>query len=135
MKMKQIIYRKNVYFNERQFPARKTKNVEPSPEKPDTGEDLIGLDFEDDGIVLTVTKIGLEKGTAPVLYYENKEIKDEERSTVAEVRAWYNRTTLHSAANMIAPTRKDFINNLAEQTYKVVMNYDVKLPNANVPKP
>jgi hypothetical protein len=35
----------------------------------------------------------------------------------------------------IAPTRKGYINNLAEETYKSVMQFDVKLPNSNVPKP
>ena len=83
----------------------------------------------------SVTKTGLENGTVPILYYENKDTKEEERSTVKEVRTWYNRTSLHNAANTIAPTRKGYINNLAEQTYKAVMNYDVKLLNAQVPKP
>jgi hypothetical protein len=135
MKTRQIIYRKNVYFNERQFPARKTKDAISSPDKLDTGNDLVGLDFEDDGIIWRVTKTGLENDTVPILYYENKDTKEEERSTVHEVRTWYNRTSLHNAAKTIAPVRKGYINNLAEQTYKAVMNYDVKLPNANVPKP
>jgi hypothetical protein len=135
MKTRKIIYRKNVYFNERQFPARTTKHVKNSPDQPDTGEDLIGLDFEDDGITWKITKTGLENGTTPILYYENKDTKEEERSTVKEVRTWYNRTSLQNAANTISPTRKGYINNLAEQTYKTIMSYDVKLPNANVPKP
>ncbi len=60
MKTRKLIYRKNVYFNERQFPARTTKHVTTSPDQPDTGEDLIGLDFEDDGIIWKMTKTGLE---------------------------------------------------------------------------
>jgi hypothetical protein len=135
MKTKQVIYRKNVYFNERHFPARKTKHLTPSQHKPDTGEDLIGQDFEDDGITWVVTKAGLENDSIPILYYQNKETKEEERSSVKEVRTWYNRTVLQNAVNTIATSRKGFINNLAEETYKTIMSYDVKLPNANVPKP
>ncbi len=44
----EIIYRRNVYFNERSFPARKMK-IQTQPQNIDTGEDLVGLDFEDDG--------------------------------------------------------------------------------------
>ncbi len=44
----EIIYRRNVYFNERSFPARKLK-IQTTPSNIDTGEDLAGLDFEDDG--------------------------------------------------------------------------------------
>jgi hypothetical protein len=135
IKTKKVIYRKNVYFNERHFPARKTKHVETHQDKPDNGEDLIGQDFEDDGITWTIIKTGLENDSIPILYYQNKETKEEERSTVREVRTWYNRTILNNAVNTIAPSRKGFINNLAEETYNTIMKYDVKLPHANVPKP
>jgi hypothetical protein len=33
------------------------------------------------------------------------------------------------AANTITPTRKGFINSLAEASYKTISNYDVKLPS------
>ena len=46
-----------------------------------------------------------------------------------EVRQWYNRTHLQQAANSIVPTRKGYINSLAEETYKAIQNYDVKLPS------
>jgi hypothetical protein len=44
----EIIFRRNVYFNERSFPARKTK-LSHQPTGRDTGDDLVGHDFEDDG--------------------------------------------------------------------------------------
>jgi transposase InsO family protein len=130
-----IIYRRNVYFNERSYPARKTKPSKTTVNTLDLGEDLIGLDFIDDGITWTITKIGFENEHIPILYYIDKATQEEERSTVTEVRTWYNRTVLQNAVNQIAPTRKGFINSLAEETFKTVMNYDVKLPHSNVPKP
>ena len=135
IKTNKVIYRKNVYFNERSFPARKQKHKLPTSDEPDLGGDLLGETFEDDGILWTVTKQGFENDSIPILYYENTETKEEERSTVQEVRTWYNRTTLKNNTSRIAPTRKGFINTLAEETYKTVMKFDVKLPNSNVPKP
>jgi hypothetical protein len=44
----EIIFRRNVYFNERSFPARKIKPSHPLTDR-DTGDDFIGHDFEDDG--------------------------------------------------------------------------------------
>ncbi len=41
----EIIFRRNVYFNERSFPARKMK-LPATLTGIDTGADLIGLDFE-----------------------------------------------------------------------------------------
>jgi hypothetical protein len=46
LKTMQIIYRRSFYYNERSFPARKQK-FNPST-TTDTGEDLIGLQFEDE---------------------------------------------------------------------------------------
>ncbi len=43
LKTMQIIYRRNVCYNERSFPARKTKYSPTTTQ--DTGEDLIGLQF------------------------------------------------------------------------------------------
>jgi len=68
-----------------------------------------------------------------VLYYKNKATGEEEKSSVKEVRQWYNRTNLKQAANSITPTRKGFINSLAEMSYQTITNYDVKLP-ANATK-
>ncbi len=135
VKTNKIIYRKNVFFNERSFPASKQKRPITKDDIPDTGDDLIGLDFEDGQVSWTITKTGFENGTIPILYYKNKDTKEEERSTRKEVRTWYNRTVLQNNANRIAPTRKGYINNLAEETYKTVMQFDVNLPHSKVPKP
>ena len=104
MSNNQIIFRRNVYFNERSYPARKTKPP-PSPNEIDTGEDLVGLDFEDDGHKWTITEIGIYDDD-PVLYYKNKETGEEEKSSVKEVRQWYTRTHLQQAVNSIAPQGK-----------------------------
>ncbi len=99
----------------------------------DTGEDLVGLDFEHDGQTWTVTEIGFYEDH-PVLYYKNKVTNEEEKSSVKEVRQWYNRTNLKQAANSISPSRKGFVNSLAEETFKAITTYDVKLPT-NATKP
>ncbi len=70
----------------------------------------------------------------PLNNYKNKTTGEEEKSSVQEVRQWYNRTHIMLAANSITPTRKGFINTLAETTYKTITTYDVKLP-AHVSKP
>jgi hypothetical protein len=114
----EIIFRRNVYFNERSFPARKMK-LPTTLTEFDTGADLIGLDFEDDGQTWTITEIGVYNDD-PVLYYKNKKTGEEEKSSVKEVRQWYNRTHLMQAANSITPTRKGFINTLAETSYKTI---------------
>ncbi len=59
----------------------------------DSGEDLVGLDFEDEGQTWTITEIGVYDDD-PVLYYKNKTTGEEEKSSVKEVRQWYNRTYL-----------------------------------------
>ncbi len=106
----ETIFRRNVYFNERPFPARKMK-LPTALTSIDTGADLVGLDFEDEGQTWTITEIGIYD-EEPVLYYKNKQTGEEEKSSVKEVRQWYNRTHLMQAANSIAPTRKGFINTL-----------------------
>ena len=54
---REIIYRRNVYFNERSFPARKM-TLPTTHTQTDNGSDLIGFDFEDDGQTWTITEIG-----------------------------------------------------------------------------
>jgi hypothetical protein len=68
--------------------------------------------------------------------------KEEEKSSVQEVRTWYNRTQLTNtsthhiqAANSIVPTRKGYINALAEEVYNTIKTYNVKLPHTNITKP
>ena len=75
----------------------------PSLTANDTGEDLLTLEFEDDGSRWTITKTGVDDGDA-VLYYTNNESGEEERSSVKEVRSWYNRTQLTQATNQVRPT-------------------------------
>jgi hypothetical protein len=84
-----IIYRWNVYFNERSFPARKFK-LPPTLTSPDDSHELIGLEFEDDNERWTITKVGFHDDH-PVLYYINNKTGEEERSSVNEVRTWYHR--------------------------------------------
>ena len=121
---KDIVFRRNAYFNERSFPGRKIQTL---PNLQDNGADLIGVDFEDDGIMWTVTKTGNFKGN-PVLYYVNKENGEAEYSSVKEVRAWFHQTTLKQAINAIKPTRKGYINTLAEESFKAITTYNLKLP-------
>ncbi len=97
-----IIYRRNVFFNERTFPAQKMK-LPPSLTSTDTGDDLIDHQFEDDGSRWTITKAGVDDDDA-VLYYTSNESGEEERSSVKEVRSWYNRTQLTQATNQDRPT-------------------------------
>jgi hypothetical protein len=78
-----IIYRHNVYFNERSFPMRKLK-TSPTFTSGDEGQELIGLEFEDDGERWTVTKTGIYEGNL-VLYYNNNKTGEEEYSSVSEV--------------------------------------------------
>ncbi len=93
----EIIHRRNVYFNERSFPARKMQPT--TLTSIDTGADLVGLDFDDDGQTWTITEIGIYDDDN-VLYYKNKKTGEEEKSSVKEVRQWYNRTNLMQAANL-----------------------------------
>jgi hypothetical protein len=80
----EIIFRRNVYFNERSFPARKIK-LPTTLTSVDTGADLIGLDFDDECQTWTITEIGVYDDD-PVLYYKNKTTGEEEKSSVKEVR-------------------------------------------------
>jgi hypothetical protein len=99
-----LIFRKNVFFNERTFPARKMK-ILPSLTSTDTSEDLLEHEFEDEGSRWTITKTGVDDGDA-VLYYTNNKTGEEKRSSVKEVRTWYNRMKLAQATNQLRPTRK-----------------------------
>jgi hypothetical protein len=116
-----IIYRRNVFFNERSFPAQKTKSTPLTTANlaDDTGQDLIGCDFEDDNIMWTVTRTGTYEGT-PVLFYKNRDTGEEESSSVPEVRLWHSQTTLRQAINQLKPTRKGYINTLAEESFKAI---------------
>jgi hypothetical protein len=140
LKTIRVIFRRNVHFNERSYPARK-QQLTPSLTNIDTGEDLLGLQFEDDGELWTITD-HVTYDDDLVLFYKNNKTKEEERSSVREVRAWYNRTQLNQASthliqasNSIIPSRKGFINTLAEASFHTIKDYDTKLPHKNVTKP
>ncbi len=55
----------------------------------------------------------------------NKETRE---GKVSEVKQWHNQTTLKQASNQIKPTRKGYINTLAEESFKAIHTYDLKLP-------
>jgi hypothetical protein len=96
------LFRRNVYFNERSFPARldQKTNRPPTPagevENTDNGEDLIGEEFADEGETFTVVGTDFKSGK-DVLKRANKEGKGF-YSAVAEVREWHNATKLALSA-------------------------------------
>ncbi len=127
-----IIFRRNVFFNEHTFPARKMKTTYFThlyryrwwPHWPWVRWRRIPMDHHQN-------RCGWWR-CGPILYqYETGE---EERSSVQEVRTWYNRTQLIQATNQIRPTRKGFINTLAETSFKSIQQYDLTLP-PNATKP
>ena len=64
--------------------------------KNDTGEDLIGLDFIDEGVRYTITGTSDNDGDLTLTYVDpQKPLKNggEHESTVKEVRKWYIRET------------------------------------------
>ena len=126
-----ILYRRNVVFNEKIFPGRATK-ILPQINAKDTGEDLIGLDFIDEGERYTITGTSTNNGLPTLTYIDPlKPLKDNEQheSTVKEVRTWYNKTQFLQASNSITPNRTSFINDLAFASYQHITGkiYDVKL--------
>jgi hypothetical protein len=127
-----LIYRRNVTFNERIFPG-KFMEVKPGPHgKNDTGDDLVGLDFIDDGTRYTITGTSDNDRDLTLTYIDpQKPLANgtQHESTVKEVRKWYNKTTMIQAINSIVPTRSIFVNDLAFESYQQVKEYDVKLHN------
>ena len=125
-----IIFRRNVTFNERVFPGQKIQIKPGSNSKNDTGEDLIGLEFLDEGTRYTITGTSDNDGDLTLTYIDpQKPLKNggEHESTVKEVRKWYNTTTMIQAINSILPTRSTFVNDLAYEAYQQVKMYDVQL--------
>jgi hypothetical protein len=51
------------------------------------------------------------------------------------VKQWIEKTKLTQAANLIQPTRKSYINELASTMYDKIRAYDVKLPHGTQSKP
>jgi hypothetical protein len=108
--------------------------VKPGPHgKNDTGDDLVGLDFIDDGTRYTITGTSDNDEDLTLTYIDpQKPLANETQheSTVKEVRKWYNKTTMIQAINSIVPTRSTFVNDLAFESYQQVKEYDVKLHNS-----
>ena len=85
------MYRRNVVFNERSFPARTDDIIKGSigvPGKDETGEELVGKEFDDEGEHFKITGIGKEKGTQVAHYQDSA--GNEFFSTIPEVRQWVN---------------------------------------------
>ena len=141
IKNKRIIYRRQVFFNERSFPARTTKTMfKPIKETEDTAEDIIGLHFEDEGERFLITGTSRNEDGELVVDYKNVISNRNEKpkgyvSTVQEVRQWIGQTKLTQAAAAIKPRRNGYINDLAEQMYKQIQTYDVTLPQGTKDKP
>ena len=113
LKNNQVIYRRNVSFNERSFPARTKPPTRPSQTPNDIGEDLIGETFKEDGETFVVTQCSQHDGVECVDYI-NTRTKEEFYSTIHEVRKWIRQTASLQMANNIQPSRKGYMNTLAE---------------------
>ena len=133
-----LLYRRNVAFNERIFPGRLLQDVQQTRQDKDTGYDLVGLSFKDEGESFTVHSTGEDNEGNPTLLYSNptnpRPDGKKHESTVAEVRGWYQTTRLHQAANSCVTGSKNFINTLAYISYKEISTkkaktYHTKLQN------
>jgi hypothetical protein len=109
----QVIYRRNVSFNERSFPARATAIMRPTKPQKDTGEDLIGQTFTDDNETFVITQCSRYDGV-DCLDYISTRTKEETYSTIPEVRKWIRQPKILQMANNIQPSRKGYMNTLAE---------------------
>ena len=86
LKTKKVIYRRQVFVNERSFPARKQKvALESATVTEDTAEDIMGLHFEDDGERFIITGTSRSKDGELVVDYKDGKGKDL-FSSVKEVR-------------------------------------------------
>ncbi len=134
MSSNKVIYRRNVSFNERSFPARinnPSRQIELRK-----GSHLIGQTFQDDGETFRVTKFSHHKGE-DCLDYINEATKEEHYSTIDEIEQWVKQSTILQLANDIQPTRKGFMNTLAEAMFHELQpkTYKVQLDNPNVKPP
>jgi hypothetical protein len=131
LKTKKVIYRRQVFFNERSFPARKQQiALEPVKVLEDTAEDIIGLHFEDEGERYLITGTSRTKEGELVVDYRNVISQRNEKpkgyvSTVKEVRQWIGQTKLTQAAASITTKRNGYINDLAEEMFQQITNYEI----------
>jgi hypothetical protein len=131
-----MIYRRNVSFNERSFPARTTPITRPTPTQTDTGEDLIGQTFTEDNETFIITQCSRYDGVDCVDYISTR-TKEETYSTIPEVRKWIKQTKILQMANNIQPSRKGYMNTLAETMSKQInpKPYNTKLSSPTVRPP
>jgi hypothetical protein len=131
---KSVIYRRNVSFNERSFPAR--LNTITRTIAPKLGSHLIGQTFTEDHETFRVTNLSFRKGV-DCLDYINEQTNEEHYSTIEEVEQWVNQTKVLQLANNIQPSRKGFMNTLAEAMFHEIQpkSYNVQLPNASIKPP
>jgi hypothetical protein len=111
----EIIYRRNVSFNERCFPARTQRPLIP-PMSPITNpreEDLIGQTFTQDHEHFIITGAS-NHNDIDCIDYTNTDTKEEHYSTRAEVVRWVKQSKVRQLANNIQPSRRGFMNTLAE---------------------
>ncbi len=123
-------------FNERSFPARTTPITRPVPSKNDTGDDLIGQTFKEDNETFIITECSRHDGL-DCLDYISSRTKEEFFSTVPEVRKWVKQTSMLQMANNIQPSRKGYMNTLAETMSQHInpRPYHTKLSSSTIKPP
>ena len=121
-------------FNERSFPARNQNP--PTTITPKKGSHLIGKTFKDEGEEFLITNCSFHKGV-DCLDYRNIATQEETYSKVEEVEEWIQATRITQMANAIQPTRKGYMNTLAETMFREIQptKYNVKLPSNKVKPP
>ncbi len=131
-----VIYRRNVSFNERSFPACATPITRPTKTPKDTGEDLIGQTFTDDNETFIITQCSHHDGVDCVDYISTS-TKEETYSTIPEVRKWIRQTKILQMANNIQPSRKGYMNTLAETMSQQInpRPYQTKLSSITIKPP
>jgi hypothetical protein len=125
-----VIYRRNVSFNERCFPARTHKLTTTIQEAK--GSHLIGQTFTDDDETFVVTNTS-HRQSEDCLDYKNTKTNEEYFSTWQEVEKWIKETTIRQLANNI----QRYVNKLAETMYREIKpkTYHVQLPSSNIKPP
>ena len=98
---KKVIYRRNVSFNERSFPARINNPSRTIAQRK--GSHLIGQTFVDDGETFRVTNFSHHQGVE-CLDYVNEKTNEEHYSTIEEIEQWVKQASILQLANDIQPT-------------------------------
>ncbi len=129
-----LIYRRNVSFNERCFPAR--TNIPTVEIQQAKGTHLIGHTFTDGDETFVVTNTSQHQGE-DCLDYKNKTTNQEHYSTWKEVEKLIKQTNIRQLANNIQHARNGYVNKLAETMHRELQpkTYNVQLPSANIKPP